>query len=198
MKILFTASDRDLLSVYSRLLLSKGYAVDTAFDGVIAKTMASCGEYDLVVLDESLSRITSADVLKTLNEKAVPVVLLTSKRLVCETYCRPSLPDAFLCYPFSPDELDERIKAVVSLDEADDFRVCGITVSPKNRCISGGLRITADEAELLKLLSLGGGLRDTRVGELVRAINEKLSMADADGRIGYVKNIGYKAVKRLE
>ena len=198
MKILFTASDRDLLSGYKRLLELKGYEVETAFDGVMAKTRIAEGEYDIVILDERLSRISSSSILRLLNDRAIPTVMLTARRLESGTYTSAALPDTFLCYPFSPEELDGRITAITALNEEDDFTVSGVRISPKNRRMSDGIRITAEEAELLKQLSGGGGPRDVGADTLIRAINEKLTAAGADGTVRYIENQGYRVVKTDE
>ena len=196
MRILFAASDRDLLSGYKSLLEAKGHETDAAFDGVQAVTRISEG-YDAAVIDQSLSRLSSASVLKKLCDGGVPTVMLLFSRITGELYLSPVLPDTFLCYPFSPDELDAALTAATGLRDMPDFDLFGTAVSPSKRTFAGNVRITSEEALLLKRLS-DGAVRDSDCDILIRAVCEKMRIAGTGITVKYITNEGYKVVKTVE
>ena len=116
MKLLFASSDRDLLLCYGKLLQADGRTVLTAFDGPQLYTQLAGGA-DLVITDARLPRLELKGLLRFLKEEGSAVILLINEKKTREKY-RDLLPEeAFLPYPFAPDELEEKIREILKLKD---------------------------------------------------------------------------------
>jgi DNA-binding response OmpR family regulator len=95
---------------------SSGYAVDLAHDGEDGAHLAQIGEYDLIVLDLMLPRISGLEVLRRLRAHGnkTPVLVLTavtSKASIIELLNTGA--DDYLGKPFDLGELIARAKALI-------------------------------------------------------------------------------------
>lgn len=81
-KILIIEDDFFVRDLYDRELTREGFEIETAVDGPEGLLKAVEGEYDLILLDIMLPKMSGLDVLKAIKEKEVvkdiPVVLLTN------------------------------------------------------------------------------------------------------------------------
>jgi DNA-binding response OmpR family regulator len=79
-RILLADDDVELGEMLSQYLGAEGFAVDTAHDGETALAKARSGNYDLVVLDVMMPRLSGFDVLRELRTKSLmPVLMLTAR-----------------------------------------------------------------------------------------------------------------------
>ena len=80
MRILIAEDDAALAEGLQRTLRQSGYAADWAKDGGQADAALSTCEFDLLILDISLPRLSGLDVLKRLRARGsrLPVLLLTA------------------------------------------------------------------------------------------------------------------------
>ncbi len=93
-RILMIEDDVYIRELYEEVLAKAGYSVITAVDGEEGLTKATEGEYDLVLLDIMLPKLTGIEVLKKLREKGakteeIPIYLLTNlgeETIAKETY----------------------------------------------------------------------------------------------------------------
>ena len=112
MKFLFASSDRDLLLCYEKLLQADDRTVLTAFDGPQLFAQLAGGA-ELIITDARLPRLDLKGLLHFLKEEGSAVILLINEKKLRETY-RDLLPEeAFLPYPFTPAELEEKIREVL-------------------------------------------------------------------------------------
>jgi DNA-binding response OmpR family regulator len=78
--ILIVDDDTGLCDLLAEYLSLEGFVVDSAYDGEEGETKALSGNYDLVILDVMLPRVSGFDVLRSLRAKSsVPVLMLTAK-----------------------------------------------------------------------------------------------------------------------
>ena len=110
MKILFAAPDRDLLECYKKLLEPDFGEIVTAFDGTQVFSLFAAEKFDLVILDCDIPRIEHKRILMRINEKQVPVILLTNRPL--QITAVPD-PNAYLSYPFTADQITAVIRNVL-------------------------------------------------------------------------------------
>jgi DNA-binding response OmpR family regulator len=106
------AAIRDLITHH---LEREGFAVVGVADGQTALRRAR-GIADLVVLDVGLPGIDGFDVARTLRRErhAVPIVMLTARADEVDRVVGFELgADDYICKPFSPRELVERVKAIL-------------------------------------------------------------------------------------
>ena len=90
--------------------------VDCAYDGEEALEKLRANEYDMVLLDIMLPKLTGLEVCQQLREFSnVPVIMLTARS---EEYDKltglESGADDYVVKPFSPRELVARVKAVLA------------------------------------------------------------------------------------
>ena len=81
MRLLVVEDEARLAHALRRGLTSDGFTVDLAGDGVTGLERARHGDFDAVVLDVMLPRLSGYDVVRTLRseENWVPVLMLSAK-----------------------------------------------------------------------------------------------------------------------
>ncbi len=198
MRILFAASDRDLLRCYERLLSSEDRTADTAFDGTQVLTKLSAERYDLLILSQDIQRVDCRRIVGFCNGEQIPVIVLTFERPGLRTLLDGTLANAYLPLPFLPDELIALIDSVRGkLSSEETLSFGSFEVKTSSFSISG-IRVTAGELDALAALSTGSlcGDGDDRV--CINALNAKLSSLMLPQRIRYNKKNGYRLVNENE
>jgi len=79
-RILLVDDEEALLRVFSRVLHAAGYDVETASDGQRAIELFETKEFDLIISDISMPRMTGIELLRAVRERNldIPVVLVTA------------------------------------------------------------------------------------------------------------------------
>ena len=79
-RILIIDDDVGLCDLLAEYLSSEGFSVESSHDGEEGEARALSGDYDLVVLDVMLPRVSGFEVLRRLRVRtAVPVLMLTAR-----------------------------------------------------------------------------------------------------------------------
>jgi DNA-binding response OmpR family regulator len=168
MRILVIEDEPDLLRVVARALREAGYAVDEAADGEEGLFKATSWDYDAIVLDLMLPRLTGWQVLEQLRRsKKTPVLILTARDAVSDRVRGLDTgADDYLVKPFELSELFARLRALIrrSAGQADSVVTIGsVRIDTRTRTVTldgEDVRLTAREYALVELLAL-------RRGELV-------------------------------
>lgn len=116
MKILVVEDEKDLNSVISRHLKKNNFSVDSVFNGEDALDYLSYENYDLVILDIMMPKISGYQVIKELRTKKndTPVLMLTAKDSIDDKVKGlDSGADDYLVKPFDFNELLARIRAII-------------------------------------------------------------------------------------
>lgn len=116
MRILLAEDDQVLADGLSRSLRGAGYAVDHVASGSEADTALAGHEFDLLILDLGLPKMSGLDVLKRLRARssALPVLILTAADSVEQRVRGLDLgADDFMAKPFDLAELEARVRALV-------------------------------------------------------------------------------------
>jgi DNA-binding response OmpR family regulator len=115
MRILIVEDDR-LLADYVRLAMKEdGHAVDVAFDGEEAQTLAMVHDYDVIVLDHVLPGRSGVDLLRYIRERGrtTPVLMLTAMSEESDIVgALDGGADDYLVKPFAIGELRARVRAL--------------------------------------------------------------------------------------
>jgi DNA-binding response OmpR family regulator len=117
LRVLVVEDEKRLAANVARALHeSAGYAVDVAADGQTGLHLATSGDYDLVVLDLMLPKLSGQELLKSYRRRgnATPVLVLTArdeKEWVVQLLNTGA--DDYLTKPFDLGELLARAKALV-------------------------------------------------------------------------------------
>ena len=116
MRILLAEDDQILAEGLSRSLRGAGYAVDHVATGSEADTALSAHDFDLLILDLGLPRMSGLDVLRRLRGRngKLPVLILTAGDSVEQRVRGLDLgADDFMAKPFELAELEARVRALV-------------------------------------------------------------------------------------
>ena len=146
-KLLLVEDDVDLVDMIVEWL-SAEYVVETALDGQTGLAMLTEGQYDLIVLDWSLPKLSGIDLCRQYRSAGgkTPVIMLTGKTSVADR--EEGLDggaDDYLVKPFSMRELNARLRALRRRGDLviNDLLVCGDVSldAVKHRVIKGKMPV---------------------------------------------------------
>lgn len=116
MKLLLVEDDALLGDGVRAGLKQAGFAVDWVQDGLAAKVALDSEEYDLLLLDLGLPKLSGMDLLKSVRAKraSLPVLILTARDTVADRVAGLNAgADDYLVKPFDLDELIARLNALL-------------------------------------------------------------------------------------
>lgn len=116
LKLLLAEDDLDLVKSLKRILISSGYAVEHAANGIDAQFMGEEETFDVVILDLGLPGKSGLDVLAQWRKQGLnlPVLILTARDAWHERVDGLKAgADDYLGKPFHTEELLARLEALV-------------------------------------------------------------------------------------
>lgn len=120
MKLLLAEDEVDMSEALVDILTYHKYTVDAVFDGEEALDYATIGEYDGIILDIMMPKMSGLEVLQKLRNRGdrTPVLLLTAKAEVEDRIAGLDMgADDYLPKPFAMGELLARIRAMLRRKE---------------------------------------------------------------------------------
>ena len=161
MKILLIEDDEKIVKFIQNGLKKVGYRIDIAKNGEDGLYMAQNNNYDVLIVDWMLPKISGIELLKQLKkEKNTPALILTAKRDIDDKVEGLSVADDYLTKPFEFEELIARIKALYrrSHNLNDNvLKVADLTLNPDTKEVRRAgklIELTAKQFELLKYLMI--------------------------------------------
>jgi DNA-binding response OmpR family regulator len=167
-KILIVEDEPSILLALQDDLSLEGYEVLTARDGPSGLLKANEEHPDLVILDVMLPRMDGFEVCRRLRSEGLstPILMLTAKAQEVDKVLGLELgADDYVTKPFSPRELQARVKALLrrvgrtkaggSPKQVDCFRFGNVEVDfRKYEALKGGksVALTRQEFDLLRYL----------------------------------------------
>ncbi|MBD2386955.1 response regulator transcription factor [Cylindrospermum sp. FACHB-282] len=142
-------------------LISEGYKISVAHDGMTGLTLARESSPDLAILDWMLPGLSGVEICRRLRAtgNSVPVILLTAKDEVCDRVAGLDAgADDYVVKPFSIEELLARIRAHLRRTQEPDEDVLqfeDLSLNHRTRQVYRGKRaieLTAKEFDLLEYL----------------------------------------------
>jgi two-component system, OmpR family, response regulator RegX3 len=120
-RILVADDERDLLATVGYALEREGLEVETVEDGEAALAAARTGQYDVLVLDVMMPKLSGIDVCRIVRgESDLPILMLTAKDAEVDRVLGLELgADDYVTKPFSIAELTSRIRALLRRRELD-------------------------------------------------------------------------------
>jgi len=115
-RILIVEDEQKMANFIERGLKEEGYAVDTAYDGQQGWEYVSGNEYDLIVLDIMLPKMSGLALCDKIRKagKRTPVLILTARDAIEDKIKGLDQgADDYLTKPFSFDELLARLRALL-------------------------------------------------------------------------------------
>ena len=164
-KILVVDDEKLIVKGIRFSLEQDGMEVDCAYDGEEALQKIRDNEYDIILLDVMLPRLTGFEVCQQVREfSSVPIVMLTAKGEDMDKILGLEYgADDYITKPFNILEVKARIKAIIRRTAPKAKEEAGIIESGDMRLDCEGRRVyvsgkeinlTAKEFELLELLIL--------------------------------------------
>jgi len=161
MRVLVVEDERRMAGALQRGLQAEGFAVDLAYDGEEGLHLARVGDYDVVVLDIMLPRLSGYNVCKRLRaeENWVPILMLSAKDGEYDQADGLDLgADDYLTKPFSFVVLVARLRALLrrgARRRPAVLRAGDLTLDPAARRVTRGdteIELTPREFALLEYL----------------------------------------------
>jgi two-component system, OmpR family, response regulator len=115
MHILVAEDDQVLADALTRALKQAGYTVDQLASGSEVDTALSTHEFDLLILDLGLPKLSGLEILRRLRGRGshLPVLILTAADSVEQRVQGLDLgADDFMAKPFALQELEARVRAL--------------------------------------------------------------------------------------
>ena len=190
MRLLIAEDELDLAEVLTAFFEKNQYTVDAVHDGAAALDYAVTGEYDAIILDIMMPKLSGLAVLTRLRDAGVstPVMLLSAKGEKDDRVTGFNAgADDYLPKPFAPDELLARVRAM--LRRAGDYKPtvlrfgdleldCGNSTL---RCGERTERLSGREFEVMELF-----MRAPRVILSAERVMERVWGWDAEAEINVV------------
>ena len=166
-KILVIDDEASIRQIVETRLKLAGYEVITAADGVEALEKAATYQPDLIVLDIMMPKLDGFEVCRELRKTmTTPIIMLTAKGDITDRIAALELgADDYVVKPFSPRELEARIKAVLRRTHVEGAKQTVISVdhitidTGKRQVLKNGekVKLTEMEFNLLELLATNPG-----------------------------------------
>lgn len=167
MKILLIEDDTEISDMLADYLSTENYEIITVYDGENACHKFEMDQYDLVLLDLMIPKISGMDVMKKIRKySTVPIIIISAKDTDSDITLGLGLgADDYITKPFSVTEVLARIKAnirrttqydaMIDKNSSSKIERCGLLMNVEDFTVSKGgkvIELTAKEFEILKLL----------------------------------------------
>ena len=218
MHILIVEDEAGIVQFLQQGLEEEGYTITSASDGLEGFEFSQKENFDLILLDWMLPKMTGLELCKSIRLKntTTPIIFLTAKDTVQETIegLKAGAND-YIKKPFSFDELVERIKIHFRNQNEDEVLTLGtIKIDiPQHRVLVNEIEValTQREFELLTYLVKNKGKVCTRtqiiedvwdihfeydtgvIDVFMNAIRKKLNLKIEQDYIKTVRGVGYIA-----
>ncbi len=166
MRLLVVEDERDLNRIISKRLEAAGYNVDRCFDGEEALDYIDAGEFDAVIMDIMMPKISGTEVLKIIRSRknSVPVLLLTAKDSIDDRVAGLDAgADDYLVKPFAFDELLARIRVMTRKTaggSTNQFTLADLVMDTKKRTVTRAgeeIALSAKEYDILEYMMMNKG-----------------------------------------
>lgn len=161
MRILIVEDEIRLAEAIEEIMKSQRYITDTAHNGEDGLHFALNAEYDVILLDIMLPRLSGFEIIKRLRERknTTPVLMLTAKDEISDKVKGLDLgADDYMTKPFYQEELLARVRALsrrqgeVVLNEIE-FEDLILNLSANTlHCSGRSLHLAYKEFEVMRIL----------------------------------------------
>ena len=215
MRILYVEDEKFLAEAVIHLLKKAKIDVDYAADGEEGLELALKPNYDVVVLDIMLPKMSGLEILQVMRERKVktPVIILSALNEVEDKIKGLEHgADDYLAKPFKTTELIARLKALArrpALLTTEVLEFADLKLDLTNRTLNG-MELTDKEAGIMEMLMKTPGLATTKeqilahvwgadaefddnyVEVYVSYLRKKIKKLETRVEIKTIRNLGYK------
>lgn len=161
MKLLIVEDETRMADLLRKGLTEEGHMVTCASDGAEGLALAETYEFDIIILDVMMPRLSGYEMAKRLRGEKMrtPILMLTARDSVPDIVKGLDLgADDYMTKPFSFDELIARLRAVkrraLAAEDAH-LRIADLIIDPASREVRRGedrVLLTRTEYSLLERL----------------------------------------------
>ena len=217
MKILVIEDEKLLAESIKTLLESKGFEVETVYDGETGEEYAELGIYDLLILDVMMPKLNGYQVARNVRAKrcATPILMLTAKSdLLDRVEGLNAGADYYLAKPFDTRELLACVNALIRRQggQVDEMTYGNTTLDLDSAtliCGENRVRLSAREFDVMRFLlqSRGRNLSkevilsrvwgydsnavENHVEVYIGFLRKKLASIGSNIRIESIRRLGY-------
>lgn len=218
MRILLAEDEKELSNALVVILKHNNYSVDAVYDGADALDYGLSDNYDVVILDIMMPKMSGLEVLEKLREKGIqtPILMLTAKTEIEDRILGLDMgADDYLSKPFARGELLARIRAMTrrkSEFTPNVIKVGNISLNKENYEFSNEkstLRLSNKEFQMLEMLMnnpkclisteqflerIWGYDAQAEINVVwvyISYLRKKLASLDANVKIKAVRGVGY-------
>ena len=215
MRILYVEDEKYLAEAVIHLLKKDKINVDWAEDGERGLELALKPNYDVIVLDIMLPKMSGLEILTTIRNRGIktPVIMLSALNEVEDKIKGLEYgADDYLAKPFKTAELIARLRALVrrpALVDAQKLQYEDLELDLTNRTLNG-IELTDKEAGLLEMLmrtpesaitkeqilahvwGLESEFEENYVEVYISYVRKKLKGLRSNVQIKTIRNLGYK------
>ena len=215
MRILYVEDEKFLAEAVIHMLKKDKINVDWAADGEEGLELALKPNYDVIVLDIMLPRLSGLDILTTIRNRGIktPVIMLSALNEVEDKIKGLEYgADDYLAKPFKTAELIARLRALCRRPALNDAKVLNyedLELDLTNRTLNGA-ELTDKEAAIFEMLIRTPGSAITKeqilahvwgaeaefeenyVEVYVSYLRKKLKQLGSRVSIKTIRNLGYK------
>ena len=166
-RLLIIEDDIGISAMVEEFLISEGFEIELAYDGMEAMDKLNKTNYDLILLDLMIPKISGMQVMKNLRANSMtPIIIMSAKDTDSDKAMGLGLgADDYITKPFSLVELSARVKANIrratlyapSMEEKKLITYKDLVINCNQYSVSRDgeeIRLTAKEFEILKLFAL--------------------------------------------
>lgn len=224
MRILLADDEKELSNALTAILKHNKYSVDAVYDGADALNYGLSENYDLVILDIMMPKISGLEVLEKLREKGIytPILMLTAKTEIEDRIIGLDKgADDYLSKPFAMGELLARVRAMTRRKSEfmpNIIEMGNISLNKESYELSNeksSLRLGNKEFQMLEMLMnnskclisaeqfmerIWGYDAETEINVVwvyISYLRKKLASLDANVKIKAVRGVGYTLEESL-
>jgi DNA-binding response OmpR family regulator len=166
MRLLIVEDDRKLAEFVARGLRAERFSVDIAGDGIEGQRYLDSYQYDLLILDLMLPKLSGSELLRHARrgDSTLPVLVLTARDATEDKVTQfEAGADDYLTKPFDFAELLVRVKSLLRrtpVARTDVLRVADLELNRLTQQVRRGsqrIELTAKEYALLEYLMSSAG-----------------------------------------
>ncbi len=218
MKLLYAEDEISMSEAVVDILTYHKYNVDAVYDGADALAYAETEQYDGIILDIMMPKLSGIEVLQQLRKKGnnTPILLLTAKVEIEDRIQGLDMgADDYLPKPFAMGELLARVRAMLRRKEnftPDILKVGNLTLNMQSyelSCNGQSFVLPKLEYQLIELLMLNKGIylstedlltkvwgydTDAELGTVwvyISYLRKRLAALSANVAIRAKRNVGY-------
>ncbi len=218
MKLLYAEDEISMSEAVVDILTYRKYSVDAVYDGADALAYAEAEQYDGIILDIMMPKLSGLEVLEQLRRKGnnTPILLLTAKAEIEDRIQGLDMgADDYLPKPFAMGELLARVRAMLRRKEnftPDILKVGNLSLNMQRyelSCNGQSFVLPKLEYQLIELLMLNKGIylstedlltkvwgydTDAELGTVwvyISYLRKRLTALSANVVIRAKRNVGY-------